>query len=272
MSFLETMKQKLGIGSAPPPPAYREAPQDAEEVSPPPARPVTVAQSVGAQPPPARPAARKVIEAPLLMGETEEVGASEDIKIKAQPSRAGDECKFMVNRPIFAGHSWFFKDTDAAKGSPLAEVLFAADGDVETVLLHNTTVTLTRKNKADRNWEPLAKNAGAALRAHLESGAPVVAQEIVDSIAPEDEIRQAIQHIIEAEVNPGIAAHGGVVTLLDVTGNTVTVKMGGGCQGCSAAALTLKDGIEQAFRKTVPSLGALVDATDHAAGLNPYFT
>ena len=52
---------------------------------------------------------------------------------------------------------------------------------------------------------------------------------------------------------------------------SVTIEMGGGCQGCSAADLTLKQGIHSAFRKAAPYVGAIYDETDHAAGLNPYY-
>ena len=85
-------------------------------------------------------------------------------------------------------------------------------------------------------------------------------------------IREGIQKVIDEEVNPGVAGHGGQINLLAVKGNTVTIQMGGGCQGCSAADLTLKQGIHTSFRKAVPQVGAIFDETDHTAGLNPYFS
>ena len=81
-----------------------------------------------------------------------------------------------------------------------------------------------------------------------------------------------IQKVIDTEVNPGVAGHGGNIRLLAVKGNSVTIQMGGGCQGCSAADLTLKQGIHTSFRKAVPMVGAIFDETDHTAGLNPYFS
>jgi Fe/S biogenesis protein NfuA len=57
-----------------------------------------------------------------------------------------------------------------------------------------------------------------------------------------------------------------------VRGNSVYISMGGGCQGCSAADQTLKQGIHQAFRNAVPQVGAIYDETDHSAGTNPYFS
>ena len=84
-------------------------------------------------------------------------------------------------------------------------------------------------------------------------------------------VREEIQKVIDTEVNPGVAGHGGRITLTAIAGNTVTIEMGGGCQGCSAADLTLKQGIHSSFRKAVPYVGAIYDETDHAAGSNPYY-
>ena len=69
-----------------------------------------------------------------------------------------------------------------------------------------------------------------------------------------------------------IAGHNGVISLLDVQGTTVYIKMGGGCQGCSAADVTLRDGIEKTLREEVPEIGQILDITDHAGGTNPYYT
>jgi Fe-S cluster biogenesis protein NfuA len=90
---------------------------------------------------------------------------------------------------------------------------------------------------------------------------------------PEEEIiRRKIQTVLDLEVNPGIAAHSGIVSLERVEGNTVYITMGGGCQGCAASTITLRHGIHTAFRRAVPEIGAIYDETDHAAGVNPYFT
>ncbi|MFP4173885.1 MAG: NifU family protein, partial [Candidatus Hydrogenedentota bacterium] len=72
-------------------------------------------------------------------------------------------------------------------------------------------------------------------------------------------------------VNPSIAGHGGAITLERVEGNTVHIQMLGGCQGCAASSITLKQGIHRAFREVAPQVGAIFDETDHASGTNPYF-
>ena len=216
------------------------------------------------------PVRRTVIHAPVLASASELQESGETL-IKAEPSATGDACRFMVNRFLFEGHSWHFPDFESADGSPLAEVLFSIE-DMETALVNDSTLTVTRKDKSVVDWEPLAREVGAAIRQCLEAGKPLIAEKVIADMPPEETIREGIQKCIDAEVNPGVAGHGGKITLTGVAGNTVTIHMGGGCQGCSAADLTLKAGIHGAFRKAVPMVGAILDETDHAAGMNPYFS
>jgi len=216
------------------------------------------------------PVKRTVINAPILASQSG-LDESGDVLIKAELSATGDLCRFMVNRFLFEGHSWHFADFESAAGSPLAEALFSIE-DMETALVNDSTLTVTRKDKSVVDWEPLAREVGAAIRQCLEAGKPVIAEKIIADMPPEETIREGIQKCIDAEVNPGVAGHGGKITLTGVAGNTVTIHMGGGCQGCSAADLTLKAGIHGAFRKAVPMVGAILDETDHAAGMNPYFS
>jgi len=84
-------------------------------------------------------------------------------------------------------------------------------------------------------------------------------------------VAQAVQDILDHQVNPGIASHGGVVTLLDVKDATAYVSFGGGCQGCGMADVTLKQGVEVAIINAVEEINAVLDTTDHAAGENPYY-
>ncbi len=82
---------------------------------------------------------------------------------------------------------------------------------------------------------------------------------------------EAIEKLFEETVNPGLAMHGGSVELLDVKDNNVYVRLGGGCQGCGMANVTLKQGIERMIREAMPDIGAVIDTTDHADGKNPYY-
>jgi Fe/S biogenesis protein NfuA len=88
----------------------------------------------------------------------------------------------------------------------------------------------------------------------------------------EDPLAAQVQELLEHEVNPGIASHGGHAQLVGVKDDVVYVAMGGGCQGCSMASVTLKQGIEQILKQAIPRIRAVVDATDHALGSNPFYT
>lgn len=80
-----------------------------------------------------------------------------------------------------------------------------------------------------------------------------------------------VYSIIESQINPSIAMHGGFVRLLDVKDDVAYISMGGGCQGCGMADVTLKQGVEKMIKESVPSIKAVVDTTEHAQGENPYF-
>ena len=83
-----------------------------------------------------------------------------------------------------------------------------------------------------------------------------------------DRVRQAIDQF----VNPGVAQHGGQVTLVEVRDKIVYVQMGGGCQGCGMASVTLSQGIERILREQVPEIEGIEDVTNHGDGQNPYIS
>ncbi|MBM3673617.1 MAG: hypothetical protein FJW88_01495 [Actinobacteria bacterium] len=78
--------------------------------------------------------------------------------------------------------------------------------------------------------------------------------------------------ILEDEINPAIAAHGGFAQLVAVEETRAYLRMGGGCQGCGLAAVTLSQGIEVAILEGVPEITEVIDVTDHAAGADPYYS
>lgn len=215
---------------------------------------------------------RKVVHAPVLSEAVESPAPNGDIRIKARVEADGMSCVLMVDRPVFEGHSiWLTEAEMAGSVSPLAEALFEVEG-VGSVLIHDTTLSLSKAYTAKRSWEEMAAEAGRVVRLHLQSGQPAISERFLEAIPPSEEIRRRIQTCIDLEINPGIASHSGVVTLERVVGNTVFITMGGGCQGCAASDITLRQGIHNAFREAVPQVGAILDETDHAAGDNPFFT
>jgi Fe-S cluster biogenesis protein NfuA len=190
----------------------------------------------------------------------------EEIRITGEPSRAGDRCAFVVDRPLFAGESAHFADPSAAAHSPLASELLAIPG-VESVLIADNTVTVSAAHPVD--WPALG--IGNVIRRHLRSGDPVVSDAYLRNLPSEGDLKWAIRDLLEREINPAVAAHGGYVELIDVRRNNVYLRLGGGCQGCGAADVTLKQGIERAIRELAPLVGEILDTTDHAAGRNPYY-
>ncbi len=86
-----------------------------------------------------------------------------------------------------------------------------------------------------------------------------------------DELAMELQQLIDQSINPGIAAHGGYVTLLDFRDRVAYIEMGGGCQGCGLAAVTLTQGIEAAVREALPEIERIIDTTNHEGGENPYY-
>ena len=86
------------------------------------------------------------------------------------------------------------------------------------------------------------------------------------------DLRGAAQRVLDAEVNPSIAAHRGHVTVVSVDGGWVRIQLEGGCQGCSLAEVTIRQGIEPLLRARLPGLTGVADATDHEAGTDPFFS
>ena len=82
----------------------------------------------------------------------------------------------------------------------------------------------------------------------------------------------AAQRILDAEVNPAIAAHRGHVTVTSTGGGWIRLRLEGGCQGCSLAEVTVRQGIEPLLRTRLPGLTGVADVTDHEAGTDPFFT
>jgi len=84
-------------------------------------------------------------------------------------------------------------------------------------------------------------------------------------------VEEQIQHVLDEEVNPMVASHGGVVSLLEVKDHNAYLEFGGGCQGCGMIDVTLKQGVEVMIKAQIPDIEAIYDVTDHAGGTNPYY-
>ncbi len=190
-----------------------------------------------------------------------------DIKITAEPIDEGS-CRFTVSAPVYPGGAARFEDPERARLSPLASTLFNIE-PITGVRFAGHVVTVNKEGIGD--WAPIARQVGAAIRAHLVSGAPAVSEDYVATLPSDDEIRAQVQSLIDNEINPAVAGHGGFIDLIDVKDKNVYVRLGGGCQGCAASTVTLKQGVEAAIRRHLPDIGEVFDTTDHAGGMNPYY-
>ncbi len=191
-----------------------------------------------------------------------------DIKINADPV-SNATCKFTVDRPVYPDNSFYFANKERTIGSPLAERIFEIP-TVRSVLISHEHVTVNKTGGEE--WPLVGRQIGAAIRAHLATGLPAVSETLRATIPPASEIRARVQQVLDRSINPSVRAHGGHVDLIDVLGNTVFLKLGGGCQGCGQADVTLKQGIEVEIHAAVPEVGDILDTTDHGAGRNPYYS
>ncbi len=85
------------------------------------------------------------------------------------------------------------------------------------------------------------------------------------------DVAQELIRVLEQQINPAIAAHGGSAELVGVEDDTAYLRLGGGCVGCGMVSVTLRQGIEVALREAVPVITRVIDVTDHASGTNPYY-
>ncbi len=100
---------------------------------------------------------------------------------------------------------------------------------------------------------------------------PVVPADVPGDL--EGPLAEQVQQLLETQINPAIASHGGAARLVSIDDNNIAyVELLGGCQGCGLAAVTLKQGIERSLMEAIPELAGVADLTDHASGENPYYT
>lgn len=88
---------------------------------------------------------------------------------------------------------------------------------------------------------------------------------------PTGPLAERVREVLDTQVNPAIASHGGEITLVDVQDTEVYLVMGGGCQGCAMSRMTLRQGVERMVLQAVPEVTVIHDVTDHASGDNPFF-
>ncbi|MEM1162868.1 MAG: DUF6522 family protein [Pseudomonadota bacterium] len=187
-------------------------------------------------------------------------------RIRAKSSASDpDVVGFILDAPIQQGASVQF---EAAGDAPLARALFALAGVVR-VEVGGTTIWVKKHRDAD--WVLLKPAVAGALRSVLdETDAPLGPDTHADN-SPDTTLLSAIEDLLNQQVNPAVAAHGGQISVDRVEGGTVYLRMSGGCQGCAASSATLREGVERMLRAALPEIDKIVDVTDHAAGDTPFY-
>jgi Fe-S cluster biogenesis protein NfuA len=203
---------------------------------------------------------------------SEMVSNPSSIAIRAETSIADpDSCKFTVSNTVHPGGPFFFDNPDAAAGSPLVERLFALAG-IAHVLVAGNVVTIGKKENA--LWDDLRAEIGAVIRSQLLTGVRAIL-EAPQSSSPgnrdDDQIREVVQQLLDKETNPSIASHGGKISIVEVKERKLYIEMSGGCQGCAASQVTLRQGFELMVRRVAPEVIKIIDATDHASGISPFY-
>jgi len=194
------------------------------------------------------------------------------ITIRAETLLADpDMCKFTVNRTVHPGGPFFFDSRERAAGSPLLERLFALPS-VAHVLVTDNVVTIGKEPGA--SWSGLKSQIGTVIRTQLLTGVPAILEAPRDASMrrrTDAEIRRVVQELLDREVNRSIAAHGGRISIVDLRDGNLIIAMSGGCQGCAASQVTLRQGFEVMVRRVAPEIGDIIDTTDHAAGEKPFY-
>jgi NFU1 iron-sulfur cluster scaffold homolog, mitochondrial len=197
-----------------------------------------------------------------------------EIRITAEPIDS-HRCKFVVGEPVFAGGVRRFSTAAEAAGSPLAAAIFAIPGlGVSELIVSGNIVTVVKNSAAP--WQAVGAAVGSAIRSALAADVPAVTAAPKPTSGPgstvsDDALYEQVAKVFDEQVNPMVARHGGRVELIDVQDAVVMLRMGGGCQGCGMADVTLRQGIEGMLAQFVPAVRGIVDITDHQSGANPYF-
>ncbi len=187
------------------------------------------------------------------------VGGTSTVHVK-EPAPDAGTVMLTMDRSVSPGKSVHFTSAVEAEGWPLIQKLFGVEA-VESVLLRDNFAIVARTEAG--KWATLVPALTATIQDYFST---LSTEESEDELS----LRQRVQAVLDQEVNPGVANHGGVITLARVEGTRVYLHMGGGCQGCGMASVTMREGIEHLIRAKVPEVTEILDHTDHSAGTNPY--
>jgi len=205
------------------------------------------------------------------------------MEIKGVVSKTEDVFFFTASEPFLSDGIVECKSLDKAKESPLFTELFRLPWVKEASA--EGRALIVRKHAASPSWQELAPEVATIIR-KLNQEKIIFFPETyprkkeIKVTTPSPSVNEAnvntplgkkIQKILNETVAPGLASHGGHVAMVDLKDQNVFLYFGGGCQGCSQASVTVKEGIEKHLLKEFPELKAVIDVTDHSAGKNPFY-
>ncbi|HJL71957.1 MAG TPA: NifU family protein [Candidatus Poseidoniia archaeon] len=192
---------------------------------------------------------------------------AQEIRIRGEPTADPQKCRFVLDGEVLSRASMSFNRESNTDNSPLAKKLLELPY-ITQVNIAGQVVTLTGDNV--ESWPAIGKEIGSVIRDQMKSGEAPVTEVAIDT--GNNELFNQVNELIKNDINPSIASHGGVITLQSVSDGKAYVTMGGGCKGCSASSVTLKQGVESYIVAKVDGVTELVDITNHVEGENPYYT
>lgn len=192
-----------------------------------------------------------------------------EIHITAEPQSLPTNCLFRVDRNLYVGTIYVSDAEVAREWVPLAAAILDQVEGIKGVRISHAEVLISMLH-TPADWREVARSTGAVIRTFLSEGGTPVLSGAAEHLTGHDAHRAKAQQVVDEQLNPNLASHGGWVEIQASDGADLYMTMGGGCQGCGSAAATMRQGVEAAIRQAVPEIGAIHDATDHAAGVNPY--
>lgn len=177
----------------------------------------------------------------------------------------GDELALQVEVVGEGATDYLYELTFAPRRDAVGDDALGYSEDL-AVLVPETSVPKLRGATLD-HVEP----TGLVLRNPNRPRPTVPSAAVIEPVHLEGSVEERLQQLLDGEINPMLAAHGGFAAVDRVEGETAYMIMGGGCQGCGLAQLTLTEGIKATVEKRIPEIAEVIDVTDHAAGDNPFY-
>lgn len=182
-----------------------------------------------------------------------------ELRISAETTPNPDTIKFNVTRQFFERGSVDFKTPESAQTSPLVKALFDLQS-VQAVLVGSNFITVTRK--LDRSWpelvEPIVRTIRQILEKENDPLGPVTVAEPEGGEVDDQAIAMQIRHILDSEIRPAVAQDGGDIVFYGYKEGVVTLHLQGACSSCPSSIMTLKMGVENRLKQSIPQVREVV--------------